>query len=129
MLKADTNYEEKSRVFDYEWLLKKVKSIVSGLDTKVNLRVSLHGAMLKFLTMKQGENEMNDNYLTRFKLWAEILKLAGGEHIFVSKEMLGIDDLGSATDKQKNAEKDRFIATCFILRCDGLGERSRYKNF
>ena len=56
MLKADTNSEEKSRVFDYKWLLKKVKSIVSGLDTKVNLRVSLHVAMLNVLTMKQGEN-------------------------------------------------------------------------
>ena len=48
MLKSDARYEEKSKVFDYEWLFKKVKSIVSGLDTKVNLRVSLHVAMLNF---------------------------------------------------------------------------------
>ena len=42
--------------------------------------------------------------------------------------MLGVDDLGSATKKEKDAEKDRFMAACLILRCDGFGERSRYKN-
>ena len=128
MLKADSEYDEKSRVFDYEWLFKKVKSIVSGLDTKVNLRVSLHASMLNFLTMRQGESETNDDYLTRFKSSAETLNLAGGEHIFVSKEMLKVDDLSSTSKKEKNEEKDRFMAACFILRCDGFGERSRYKN-
>jgi len=39
MLKADAEYEKKSQVFDYEWLFKKVNSIVSGLDTKVRLGV------------------------------------------------------------------------------------------
>ena len=128
MLKADAEYEAKSRLFDYEWLFKKVKSIVSGLDTKVNLRVSLHSAMLNFLTMRQGENETNDDYLTRFKSSTETLKLAGGEHIFISKEMMGLDDLDTATKTQKDKEKDRFMAACFILRCDGINERSRYKN-
>ena len=128
MLKADSEYDEKSRVFDYEWLFKKVKSIVSGLDTKVNLRVSLHASMLNFLTMRQGESETNDDCLTRFKSSTETLKLAGGEHIFVSKEMLKVDDLSSMTKKERDAEKDRFMAACFILRCDGFGERSRYKN-
>ena len=34
MLKADSDYEVKSQNFDYEWLFKKAKAIVSGLDTK-----------------------------------------------------------------------------------------------
>ena len=127
MLRADSEYEMKSKTFDYKWLFQKVKSIVSGLDTKVNLRVSLHDAMLNTLTTKQGENETNDDYFTRFKSSTETLKLAGGEHVFVSKEMLGVDKLSDATKKEIDDEKDRFMATCFILRSDGFSERSRYK--
>ena len=74
MIKTDPEYEDKSRTFDYEWIFKKVKMIVSGLDTKVNLRVSLHAAMLNYMLMKQFPNETNDGYLTRFKSMTETLK-------------------------------------------------------
>ena len=40
MLKTDKDYEAKSTIFDHRWLFKKVKMIVSGLDTEINLRVS-----------------------------------------------------------------------------------------
>ena len=53
MLKADTCYEGKLKVFDYKWLLDKVKTVVSGLDTKVNLRVFLHDVMFDFILLKQ----------------------------------------------------------------------------
>ena len=36
MLRADSEYELKSRAFDHERLFEKVKPIVSGLDTKVS---------------------------------------------------------------------------------------------
>ena len=123
MLKADSDYEVKSQNFDYEWLFKKVKAIVSGLDTKVNLRVSLHSAMTNFINMKQWENKTNDDYLTRFKSMVETLKLAGGEHILVSKEMIGKYDLSSATREEINEEKQKFMVACFILRSDD----ARYK--
>ena len=104
MLKADNEYEDESKKFDYKWLFKKVKSIVSGLDTKVNLRVSLHAEMLSFINMRQGEYETNDIYLTRFKSVVETLKLAGGKHILVSNKMMGIGDLNLATKKEKQEE-------------------------
>ena len=53
MLKTDEDYESKSLIFDHRWLFKKVRMIISGLDTKVNLRVSLHEAILNFMLMKQ----------------------------------------------------------------------------
>ena len=53
MLKEDTEYEGKSKIFDYKWLLDKVKTVVSGLDTKVNLRVFLHDVMFDFILLKQ----------------------------------------------------------------------------
>ena len=67
MMKSDAEYEEKSKAFDCSWILIKREIIVSGLDTKVNLRVSLHTSILNFTIMRQYDNESNDTYLTRFK--------------------------------------------------------------
>ena len=88
MLKTEEDYKSKYKHFDYEWLFKKVKAIVSGLDIKVNLRVFLHAAISNYINMKQWENETNNDYLTRFKSMVKTLKLAGGEPILVSKEMI-----------------------------------------
>ena len=52
MLKTDDDYEPKSLISDHRWLFRKVKMIMSGLDTKVNLRVSLHAAMLNYMLVK-----------------------------------------------------------------------------
>ena len=57
MLKTDVEYETKSQSFDHVWLFKKVKMIMSGLDTKVNVRVSLHSAMLNYMLMRQYQSE------------------------------------------------------------------------
>ena len=46
---------------------------------------------MSFILMKQYDNETNDAYLTRFKSSIKTLKLTGGEHIFVSEQMLGND--------------------------------------
>ena len=104
MVKTDDDYESKSLIFDHEWLFKKVKMIVSGLDTKVNLRVSLHAAMLNYMLMKQYPNETNDTYLTRFRSMVETLKLAGGEHILMSDTLLG-KKIEDATKAEINEEK------------------------
>ena len=52
MIKTDSEYENKSKTFNYTWLFEKVKIIVSGLDAKVNLRVLLHNIMLNFMLLK-----------------------------------------------------------------------------
>ena len=67
LLKAEDEFEEKSRKFDAIWILKMVKTIVYEIDTKIILRVSLHTAMTTFSTMKYYSNEANDVYLTKFK--------------------------------------------------------------
>jgi len=121
-IKADTDYGAKSKIFDYKWLFKKAKKVVSGLDSKVNLRVSLYSTMINLLLTKQQPNGLNTAYLTRFKSMARTLTTAGGEHIFVSKDMLG-KDLGVATADEVKDEKEYFLAMCFILRSD----KGRYK--
>ena len=40
VIKANEEFEEKLKVFDHEWLFTKVKTTLSGLDTKVKLCVS-----------------------------------------------------------------------------------------
>ena len=88
MLKADEEYEERSKDFDYVWILEKVKVIVLGLDTKVNLRVSLHDVISNYMLIKQQLYKTNEAYLARFKSMVGTLKIAGGEHILVSSVML-----------------------------------------
>ena len=71
--------------------MNKVKMIVSGLDTKVNLRVSLYASMQNYIRTKQENHKSNNAYITKLKLMVETLKIAGGDHIFVSEELLGTE--------------------------------------
>ena len=122
MLRADSEFELKSKTLDHKWLFEKVKTIVSGLDTKVNLRVSLHDVMFNFILLKQQQHETNDAYLTRFKSMIETLKIAGGEHVLISPVLLG-KTIENATPTEIKAEKEKFMAVCFMLRSDD----ARYK--
>ena len=85
MIKSEEFYEEKSRLFDCVWILKTCNTIVSGIDTKISPRVSLHTALLSFPFLKQYVKESNDAHLTRFKSSCGTLILAGGGHIFLKR--------------------------------------------
>ena len=111
MIRTDSEYEKRSKTFDYAWLFEKIKPVVSGLDTKANSRVSL------FMSLKQFPNEANKTYHTIFKSMIETLKIAGGEHILVSPLMIGTE-LTKATDPRICEERKKFMAICFILRSD-----------
>ena len=52
MLKDNAEHKQKSRNFNYKWIFSKVKTIVSGLDTRVNLRVLLHDAISNLILFK-----------------------------------------------------------------------------
>eukprot|EP00957_Ditylum_brightwellii_P061817 4691401-Ditylum_brightwellii.AAC.1 len=55
---------------------------MAGIDSKSNKDDNLIEAILKFFTMQQGDTESNDGFLKQFKVNAQTLELAGGEHIF-----------------------------------------------
>lgn len=76
---------------------------------KTSPRVSLNAALMTFLLLKQCTNESNDTYFTRFKLSVETLNLAGGAHMFISDQILGMD-IASVTNKELGAERERFKA-------------------
>ena len=50
------------------------------------------------------------------------LNIAGGEHLLVSKEMLGKDYFALIVE-ERNTAKDKLMAVCFILRSN----EGRYK--
>ena len=102
MLKGDKDYEVKSKEKDCGWILIKVKTITSGLDTKVNLRVSLHSALLNFTLLRQFNDRTNDAYLMRFKSMIETLKIVGGEHMLVSPTLMGKTIDAATSDKIKD---------------------------
>jgi len=91
------------------------KTIISGTDTKTNLRV--HASMMLFLNNKQQQKEENDTHLKCFKSNVETLKIAGGNHMLVSPEMTG-KTLTVANTKEVTEELEHFKAMCFILRAD-----------
>ena len=67
MVKGDKYYEDKEYGNDCIWLLEKVKLMKSGLYKKANKCNNLHGTIIYFITMKQGETEINDAYMRSLK--------------------------------------------------------------
>ena len=106
VIRADSDFETKSKIFDYKWLFDKVKTIVSGLDTKVNLCVSLHDVVLNYIILNQQSHESNDGYLMRIKSMIKTLKITGGEHVLISPVLLG-KVIANATVAELHAEKEQ----------------------
>ena len=97
MIRNLTGYQTKSDNYDVLWLLEELKKLTSGIDAKLNVHDTLHDAMIAFLTMRQGQNESNDDYMKRFRANEQTLKLAGGGHILCSPTTL---------DKARSAATD-----------------------
>ena len=77
---------------------------------------------VNFILLKQQQHETNDTYLTRFKSMIETLKIAGGEHVLVSPILLE-KTIANTSAAEIRAEKEKFMAVCFLLRSD----ETRYK--
>ena len=92
-IKGLDGYEEKSDGFDVPWFLGKLKKATSGINVKVNPRLTMHEAVAALYKMKQGPNKSNNYYLDRFKAAVLTVEMAKGGHIFVSHELVeGMND-------------------------------------
>ena len=56
LLKAEEEFKEKSREFDAIWILKMAKKIISEIETKINVCILLHMALIPLVTIKQSNN-------------------------------------------------------------------------
>ena len=107
MLKANKEFTIQSKAFNHAWIIEKVKTIILGLDTKINKIVTMHSAIMSFMLMKQYENKTNAAYLTRSKSMVQTLSIAGGDHMLVSKIMLGKES-EDATEDETNDKREIF---------------------
>ena len=110
-IRSDPDYEEKSTDCDPIWLLKKVKKAISGLDDKANNQhMLLHHSVIKVFTMRQWEKESNDGYRDRFESNLRTLKLAGGEHMLCSNQLISAANKHSPTSTEKANDEEKFKA-------------------
>ena len=118
ILKQDKEYEEKNNKQDVLWLMKKLKTLTSGLDNKSNKRCNLFDALYTLVTMRQGDTESDVSYMKRFQVNIDTLIAAGGGHILYSPELVDAKDKTSITEDEKTLEKSRFKAIIFMKRSD-----------
>jgi len=118
LLKQETDYDAKDRVQDVLWLLKSLKSLTSGLDSKSNKRCNLFDAILAFITIRQGESESDSAYMKRFKVNLDTLLFAGGKHILCSPELADAVEKENITGAEREAEIDKFKTIVSLKRSD-----------
>ena len=115
-------YEIGSSKFDALWLLREIKKATSGIDDNANAYVSLHDAISQLYRMKQGSQESNDNYLTRFKTNVVAVEPTGGKHIFALPTISGIP-IEEMSSQEFDEEVDKSKAIIF-LKCADEGRFS-----
>ena len=125
LLKQEKDYEDKDRQQDALWLLKQLKKITSGLDSKSNKRCNLFDALYAFITMRQGNDESDSAYLKRFRVNVDTLCSAGGQHILCSPDLIETADKDNITEREKETEENKFKAIVFLKRSDP----TRYGSF
>ena len=74
--------------------------------------------------MKQGVQETNDNYLSRFKSNIAAVKLTDGEHIFLSQILSAEGDITTLTDKEILDEQECSKAI-ILLKCSEAASYSK----
>ena len=67
IVKGSDDYEDKAGRHDLIWLLKELKKIVSGVDSKANAHETLLDAMLSLFNMRQFPDGSNNAYKDRFE--------------------------------------------------------------
>eukprot|EP00957_Ditylum_brightwellii_P091913 6998607-Ditylum_brightwellii.AAC.1 len=71
-----SEYEDKAAECDVIWLLENLKLATAGINSKSNKYDNFIEAILTVFTMRQGDTELNDGFLKRFKANAQTLELA-----------------------------------------------------
>ena len=104
-IKGTSAYATMSPIFNVVWLLHELKKATSGIDDKANVYVNMHDAMSTLYKMRQGGQETNDHFLTRFKANVTAVKLTGGNHIFFSPKLAEAERNEMDTDKIEEEEE------------------------
>ena len=82
-IKADKGYEAGAKSTDALWLIKTMKSIAAGVDSKQDEAYTFIEKMGELMRLKQGPIESLDDYRTKFESGVKVLEMAGGDNIFL----------------------------------------------
>ena len=80
MVESDNDYKEHSQEFDSIWLLRKIKSIMAGVNDDKNKCVLLRGNMIFFFCLRQWAQETIYKYHKRFMTAYENVVIHGGQY-------------------------------------------------
>ena len=118
LVKAESDFLKKDTDFDTIWLLEKVKLILAGVDGRSNKHAILIKSLTSLCNIKQGARESNDSFRKRIDAYALTLSLTNGKHVMCSPELIVAENKDSPTEKEKEAEIEKFKAMLMILRAD-----------
>jgi hypothetical protein len=120
-LTGDTDFKEKSSVFDCIWVLQKIKLISAGLDKNTNVYISTFSALKSFYNCRQGKDESMETYHRRFEAATATVIMSKGnltEHEgltdYETKKGIGNS---TVTDVEKLVE-DKFLGAAFLQNAD-----------
>jgi hypothetical protein len=114
--------------YNTKWLLEQLKVVSAGIDSKSNVYVQLHLAVLIFFNMKQYPNESNDAYLRRFQSNVDVLELSGGKHLLYSSSSspkVAYEDAGEPTRMKEKQAFWRCVSFVVPTMVD-MGQRSTF---
>ena len=119
-LKAEKEYEIRAKTSDALWLLKKVKVISAGIDSRVNRIYTYHDKLTDMILLKQEALESIDDYRARFVAIVKTLEMTGGIDVFYpyKEECKGSDGKINATLVADMREK--VMGMFFIQHADKI---------
>ena len=118
IIKGDSDFIQKDKVFDCIWLLGQAKLASAGVDTKANKHCTLIQALTHFCTLKQGVTESNDSFRKRVDSATLMLDLAGGLRSLCSSDIMQATNPSAPTEEEITAEIDKVKAIILVLRAD-----------
>ena len=114
IIKGDNDYDSKHKRRDVIWLFDQIKITTAGIDNKSNKYKNLLASLMTLFTMRQGETESNDKFLTRFKSNVQTVELSGGNDFLIPLKWLD----SHHSERDKFEEKQKFLAMLFLSRSD-----------
>ncbi len=125
--KSDDKYEKMYENSDSLTLIKTIKGIAYEFESQKNIYLALDNAKCAFYSYHQGSDEMNTDYMSRFKNTLEVIKHYGGNigdnKALVREELTlaGCDPTKATEDQSKAAKesaKSKAHAMAFLKRAD-----------
>jgi hypothetical protein len=126
-IKSDKLYDDMQEVDDSLTLIKMIKGIAYKFESQKNIYLALDNAKCAFYAYKQGKDETNANYMSKFKNTIEVIEHYGGtigeDNALILEELktAGCNYETATAEKIETAQdlaKRKMHAIAFLKRAD-----------